>query len=172
MKTSLKTIVCRALDDQDVQGTIKVDVAKVSEQAYDVQITVDDQYRDDVDEMYIYDVVADTDYCDCDINIEVVTVTDTQDKLDYVDQLSNNFDSESQPEDSGKSEEEILAETDDLHVFDINEDVDTAEYAEDADKYLEDLEDLEDLGDTVSDSDYTVTWNDVEDFEKEFGEYE
>lgn len=161
MKTSLKTIVCRALDDQDVQGNLKVEVAKVSPQAYNVQITVDGQYLDDVDEMYIYDIIADTDYCDCDINIEVVDVTDAQDKLDYVNELSDDFDTEERPEDSNKSDGELMAEADDLRVFDINEDTEDYEYDDDEEDYFDDSSD---------DSDYAVTWSDLEEFEKEFGE--
>lgn len=160
MKTSLKTIVCRALDDQDVQGNLKVEVAKVSPQAYNVQIMVEGQYLDDVDEMYIYDIIADTDYCDFDINIEVVDVADTQDKLDYVNEMSGDFDTEERPEDSNKSDGELMAEADDLHVFDINEDTEDYEY-DDEEEYFDESSD---------DSDYEVTWSDLEDFEKEFGE--
>ena len=166
MKKSLKTIVCKALEDQDVPGNPKVEITKVSSSAYNVQITTDSQYIDDIDEMYLYDAIADTSYVDYDINIEIVDADDVQGRLDYVDELASMYEPELTAEDSKKSEEEIIAEEDDLHIFDIGEDA--------SDDYSDCLEEDEDCGNEPDDlcSDYVVTWEDVEDFDKEFGEYE
>lgn len=169
---SLKSIVCKALDDQEVQGSIKVNVAKVSSDAYTIQIIVEDHYVDDVDEMDIYDRIADTDYCDFDINIDIMSVEDEQDKFEYTSELSNAYEADENPEDAKKSDEELAAEADDLHVFDVED------FEEDALMFDDDEDDdfdaralmFGDIDDDDDTSDYSVTWSDVEDFEKEFGD--
>lgn len=165
-KPSLKNIVVKALDEQDIQGSARVTVNKISDDSYGIQITVESRYVDDVDEIAIYDYISDTEYWDSDINIDIIEKLEDSDRLEYTYSLSDNDD---ESDSRTKTDEDLMVEADDLHVFDPNEDQESDysdEYGEDGDDFDESFYSIPE---NVADG-YSVSWQDVEDFEKEFGD--
>ena len=160
---SLKSIICSALDEQEVQGKPKIRVNKISEDAYGIQIIVQEEYSDDIDEMALYDVISDSEYGEFEISIDIISEQSDSEKIDYAFNLSDSYFDEDNTS-ADKSDEELAAEEDDLHVFNPEEDEDNIEDLDD--------EDYADLMDDDSDYAYLVTWEDVSDFEKEFGDNE
>lgn len=166
-KPSLKNIVVKALDEQDIQGSVRVTVNKISDDSYGIQITVESRYVDDVDEIAIYDAIAGTDYYDSEINIDIIEKPEDYERREYTYILSGN-DDDSDTRD--KTDEDLMVEADDLHVFDPNDDPES-DYSDEYDD--EDSVDFDEsfysIPENAADG-YSVSWQDVEDFEKEFGD--
>jgi hypothetical protein len=168
MKQSLKSVICRALDDLEVRGKVSVKVAKIADNCFKVGIEAEPEYLDDIDELAIYDALEDSEYADYDVNLEISQEESNDDKLFFGYALTGNDDYEQAGEGdkfSRKTDEEQAAEEDDLHIFDPSEEYsDSGEDDPDSDVY-EDTEIPVDLTE-----DYESTWEDLAEFEKEFGE--
>lgn len=170
MKQSLKSVICRALDDLEVRGKVSVKVAKISDNCFNVGIEAESEFLDDIDELAVYDALEASEYADYDINLEISQEESDDNKLFFGYALS--ADDYDQPEEddkfSHKTEEEQAAEEDDLHVFDPSEGYSDSEEDDSEEDNYEDNDMSVDFTE-----DYESTWEDLAEFEKEFGrEYE